>query len=124
MPRVNTAIEDAFRKWFERGQWCHTGGELTAGELERLVLGEVFQSGEVFVRQHFRSFGGSPIRQEIGLGSATTIRRVEVRWPASGSRSVVRRVPLDSMIRITEGQDSFEKLDVKRVPLPGGKTPP
>jgi hypothetical protein len=65
------------------------------------------------------SFGGSPIRQEIGLANATAVRRVEVHWPASGSRSVVRRVPLDSLIQITERQDDFEKLDMTCVPLPG-----
>jgi hypothetical protein len=65
------------------------------------------------------SFGGSPIRQEIGLANATAVRRVEVYWPASGSRSVVRRVPLDSLIQITERQDDFEKLDMTCVPLPG-----
>jgi tetratricopeptide (TPR) repeat protein len=65
------------------------------------------------------SFGGSPIRQEIGLGKATAVRRVEVYWPASKSRSVVRGVPLDSVIQMTEGKEGFEKLELRCAPLPG-----
>jgi hypothetical protein len=63
------------------------------------------------------SFGGSPIRQEIGLGRATAIERVEVYWPASGERQVLRGVPLDAAIRVTEGKDGFEPLPFPRVRL-------
>jgi len=55
------------------------------------------------------SFGGSPIRQEIGLGGATRILRIEIDWPASGTHTTLRDVPVDGMIRVTEGRDGFER---------------
>jgi len=56
------------------------------------------------------SFGGSPARQEIGLGDATRIVDLEIDWPGSSSRQVVTGVPLDARIRVVEGQAGFERL--------------
>lgn len=64
---INKAIEEAWREWFEDPRYCHTGGELAAGEFERAVMGEVFEAGEVFIRQHFDSFGGSRIPYALEL---------------------------------------------------------
>ena len=50
------------------------------------------------------SFGGSPLRQEIGLGNAAAISRVEIRWPVSGIVQVLENVSLDSSILIVEGE--------------------
>jgi hypothetical protein len=49
------------------------------------------------------SFGGSPLRQEIGLGDATAVKRVEVRWPASGIEQRLDAPQLDASIVIVEG---------------------
>ena len=64
------------------------------------------------------SFGGSPFRQEIGLGDATAIERLEVFWPASGIRQTLVDVPLDSMIRVTEGEDGYEALNAPTFDFP------
>jgi hypothetical protein len=61
------------------------------------------------------SFGGSPIRQEIGLENATAIQRLEVNWPASNRMQVFESVPIDSFIRVVEDQDTFERLSPKAV---------
>ena len=53
------------------------------------------------------SFGGSPLRQEIGLGQATRIERLEIHWPTSGTRSVFTDVPLDRLIEVSEGEDEL-----------------
>jgi len=58
------------------------------------------------------SFGGSPLRQEIGLGDATRIRRLDVTWPRSGLRQSFRDVPMNTMIRITEGLDRVETVEL------------
>jgi hypothetical protein len=63
------------------------------------------------------SFGGSPMRQEIGLGDATAIRRLEIRWPVSGTTQVFEDVPLDAWIRVTEGARSFERVALRPFPL-------
>ncbi len=49
------------------------------------------------------SFGGSPIRQEIGLGPAAGIERIEIKWPNSEQLQLLESVDLDSDIEITEG---------------------
>ncbi len=49
------------------------------------------------------SFGGQgSMRLHVGLGSATTIDRVEVRWP-SGQTQVLTAVPVDRLTKIIEG---------------------
>ncbi len=57
------------------------------------------------------SFGGSPHRQEIGLGDATRIARLEIRWPRTSEPQVFADVPLDAFLRITEGAEAFERLE-------------
>lgn len=57
---LNSAIEEAFREWSDADA-CHTGGTLHFHDFERALIGEVFDAGEVFVRLHFRPFGGSEI---------------------------------------------------------------
>jgi lambda family phage portal protein len=63
---VNQAIYDSFWDWC-RPQWCHTGGQLHFCDLERQIMGQVFEAGEVLVRMHFRSFGGSPVPLALEL---------------------------------------------------------
>lgn len=64
--RVNTAIEDAWSEWCAADA-CHTGGALHFHDLERALLGQVFEAGEIFVRKHHMAFGGSrvPLSLEI-----------------------------------------------------------
>ncbi|HEX2861142.1 MAG TPA: ASPIC/UnbV domain-containing protein, partial [Lacunisphaera sp.] len=50
------------------------------------------------------SFGSNPLRQEIGLGQATHIERVEIFWPVSGITQMVTGLKPDSCYRICEGQ--------------------
>jgi hypothetical protein len=56
------------------------------------------------------SFGGSPFRQEIGLGSAREIVRVVVTWPASGIRQVFRDVAPRRLYEIREGSALLQEL--------------
>ncbi len=68
------------------------------------------------------SFGGSPLRQEIGLGKATTIRRLEVYWPTSGIRQVFKRVAMNRAFRLVEGKDKLAPLEYQPIKL-GGEQP-
>lgn len=63
---VNDAIEDAWAQWCQADQ-CHTGGGLHFSDMERLLMGEVFEAGEVLVRLHARAFGDSrvPLALEV-----------------------------------------------------------
>lgn len=59
------------------------------------------------------SFGGSPLEQFFGLDQATRILFLEVDWPA-GTRQRVTSIPLDSVVRLVEGQADVTILDVPR----------
>ncbi|MCP3958109.1 MAG: CRTAC1 family protein [bacterium] len=65
------------------------------------------------------SFGGSPLRQEIGLGDAERIAAVEVFWPASGLRQRFEDVTPDRRYRLIEGDDTLKELEVRRLRLGG-----
>lgn len=56
--RINDDIEKAWLMW-SQAQNCHTGGTLHFNDLERMVMGQVFEAGEVFIRKHYRTFDNS-----------------------------------------------------------------
>jgi hypothetical protein len=63
------------------------------------------------------SFGGSPSRQEIGIGDAVEIRSVEVWWPKSGIRQTFQGLEPGGFYEITEGNDAPKKLAPRRITL-------
>ena len=67
------------------------------------------------------SFGSNPRTQQIGLGSAATIARLEVYWPASDSTQVFKDVAADQWIVITEGTPRLEVRTPRRVRLGNGQ---
>jgi len=63
-----------------------------------------------FVRDYFSAngfMGQSPAGLHLGVGQATTIDQLIVRWP-NGNQQVLDNVPASGRITITEGQDGFE----------------
>jgi len=58
--RINKEIENTWSDW-SRGESCHTGGRMSFSALERALMAQVFEAGEVFVRKHYRSFGDSKV---------------------------------------------------------------
>jgi hypothetical protein len=56
------------------------------------------------------SFGSSSLQQEIGLGDATAIDLLEVRWPASGETQQFRDVAPDQVVLVTEGEVTLESV--------------
>lgn len=74
------------------------------GGVERTVYHTVTTGG---------SFGASPFRQDIGLGKAVEILRLEIDWPGSGTRQVFENVPCKRLLRITEGASAFEAVSLK-----------
>lgn len=57
---VNDAIEAAWKVWGKK-QFCHTGGRLSWHEIERLAIGAMAESGEVFLRKVRQPFGGGKV---------------------------------------------------------------
>ncbi|MAD81030.1 MAG: hypothetical protein CMJ50_09350 [Planctomycetaceae bacterium] len=61
------------------------------------------------------SFGCNPLRQSIGLGQATSIRKLEVYWPTTDQTQVFEDVPVNQIIRIIEGRSQYERLQLKEL---------
>jgi hypothetical protein len=40
---------------------------------------------------------------------------MEITWPMSGTNQVFENVPMDGFIRVIEGQDEFEKMDLPAI---------
>ncbi len=55
------------------------------------------------------SFGCLPIEQHFGLGAATEIDALEIRWP-SGLRQRIENPPVNDTIRVTEGVEGWEPV--------------
>lgn len=59
------------------------------------------------------SFGGNPMRQHIGVATATSIREIEVWWPVSGRRQKFHNVAVDRAYRVREDAEKLEPVAVK-----------
>jgi lambda family phage portal protein len=57
---VNDAIENAWAMWGRKDS-CHTAGRLSFTDIERLLVGSMAESGEVFVRMVRQPFGRSKV---------------------------------------------------------------
>jgi hypothetical protein len=63
------------------------------------------------------TFGASPLRQEIGLGQANAIARVEIFWPVTGKTQVLTGLEKDRFYKIKEDQPQATAWDLKAFPL-------
>ncbi|MEO7175873.1 MAG: CRTAC1 family protein [Saprospiraceae bacterium] len=59
------------------------------------------------------SFGCSPYRREIGIGTATVIDELVIEWPVTGKRQVFKNVKADQYLHITEDKNEFDVLPMK-----------
>ncbi len=59
------------------------------------------------------SFGGSPMRQHIGVGQAQEIREIEVLWPASRTRQVFHDIAVDRAYGVKEDASALEPVALK-----------
>jgi tetratricopeptide (TPR) repeat protein len=55
------------------------------------------------------SFGGNPLQQHIGIGSATEVISIQVLWPVTGKTQTFEKPKIDRTWKITEGVDSLQK---------------
>ena len=66
------------------------------------------------------SFGSNPLRQHIGVGEATAIDRVEINWPVTGKTQVFRNLPIDTNVKIVEGDTVFTTYRLARLDFRSG----
>lgn len=58
------------------------------------------------------SFGSSSLQQEIGLGKADKINKIEIFWPTSGTNQIFKNVAMNKFYEIRE--DNNELIPLKR----------
>ena len=63
------------------------------------------------------SFGANPLRQHIGIGTATTIERLEIYWPTSDATQTFRSIAADQYLVIEEHQEMFNVKPYKSIPF-------
>jgi len=66
------------------------------------------------------SFGGSTLQQEIGLGDATAVERVEIDWPGGESQRIEGIAPR-AVYRIVEGESTATRVKVSSFALGGSR---
>ncbi len=64
------------------------------------------------------SFGANPLRQHIGLGKASRIETLEIRWPATGEAQEFREIDARQYIALREGSGEYEVLAYPRASQP------
>ena len=64
------------------------------------------------------NFGNNPLRQEIGLGDATAIKKVNIFWPATGVNQVLTKLTMDRFYKVREGDAAAEPWTVPTFKLP------
>ena len=67
------------------------------------------------------SFGGSPLRQHLGLGRGAHIAALDIWWPASNTRQHFTDVAVNQSIEITESALDYTRVVTRRLPLGGKK---
>jgi hypothetical protein len=64
------------------------------------------------------SFGANPLRQEIGLGKAMVIRRVEIFWPVTAKTQVVSQLEINRFYHVREGAEAAQPIELRSFKWP------
>jgi lambda family phage portal protein len=98
--RVNDEIEEVWAEW-SCAEYCHTGGKLDFSMLERLLMAQVFEAGEVIIRKHYRPFGRSRIPFALEVIEAERIADDYVGLPnlRNGKNEIRLGVEMDEFHR-------------------------
>ncbi|MDA8018653.1 MAG: CRTAC1 family protein [Thermoanaerobaculia bacterium] len=62
------------------------------------------------------SFGASSLQQEIGLGDAKALRRLEISWPGGDVQALVD-LPMNRVLHIREGDNEPREIQLERLDL-------
>jgi hypothetical protein len=109
---ADKAYSTLYRNPGNGNRWV--GLELQGVRANRSAIGariKVSAEGKAGARTLYRtvsaggSFGGSPLRQHVGLGSADRITSVEIVWPGTGQRQTLTGLAPGRWYRIREGQE-------------------
>lgn len=59
------------------------------------------------------SFGANPLRQQVGLGKADSISRLEITWPVTGKTQTFTNVTVNKLYAVRENSQTLRTLDLK-----------
>ncbi|MEP7376711.1 MAG: CRTAC1 family protein [Chitinophagaceae bacterium] len=68
------------------------------------------------------SFGSNPLTQHIGIGQATTIQSIEIKWPVTDTTQVFKNLQPGNTLKIKEGVNSFSEMQLRKVDFTAHKT--
>jgi hypothetical protein len=61
------------------------------------------------------SFSGSPYMQFVGIGKATKVNSVEIKWAGSNTKQTINNLDARQTYYITEGSDKIVKRELKKL---------
>jgi hypothetical protein len=64
------------------------------------------------------SFGATTFRQEIGIGRAAQVKRVEVFWPVTGATQVLTGLEANACYHVKEGAGSASRFELRSFKWP------
>lgn len=97
--RINGAIEREHADWC-RATNCHTGGTLHFSDMERFVMGQVFEAGECLIRKHPFASGESRVPLTLEVIEAERLADEFTAPQAASPNADVRMgVELDAFMR-------------------------
>jgi hypothetical protein len=59
------------------------------------------------------SFGCNSLRQQIGVGKATSVKRLEVFWPKSNTMQTFDDLPVNCIVRVKEGAETHLETNLR-----------
>lgn len=65
------------------------------------------------------SFGANPLVQHIGIGQASQVDSIEIRWPASKTRQVFTHIAAGDHLLITESSNTVAHRSLRKIDLTG-----
>ena len=71
-----------------------------------VTTGQVRQRADVFSGGSYSS--SSDLRVHFGLGSASDVDKLEIRWP-SGNVEMLNKPPIDRILTVVEGKGNSTK---------------
>lgn len=128
--KTNDAIENAWTRWM-RAEYCHTAGRLAFPDIERMVIRQAAESGEILVRMVKKSFGGSKVPfaleiieadQLVDNFSGRTVEGRELRmgvevddWQRPVAYWLYPRHPGDFTIASTAPSNTWQRVPAEEV---------
>lgn len=85
---VNDTIEQAWSSWMDPTR-CTMGGEVHFADVERMLMGEVFEAGEVLIRERYAPVGDSDVPYALEIVEAERIAG-EYQSPGPQRGGVIR----------------------------------